>query len=146
MQFISIKCTSDLPGTTAVPQRLVRKILNGDFVDMSKLLPDSWRVEEMNTQSSSQRGGPCCGLVTYILIWLECFATLALSSHPDILTRHPTSLLTPGRLSEPARTLRAWHGYLMTPISEDKQRTRSPGTGATLTQQCLTKPSVAEQN
>ena len=78
--------TIDLPGTTAVPQRLVKKILNGDFVDMSELLPDSWRVEEMNTQSLSQRGGPRRGLVTDILIWLECFATLAsviTSKHPD---------------------------------------------------------------
>ena len=73
----STNITIDLPGTTAVPQTLVRKILNGDFVNMSELLPDSWRVEEMNTQSPSQKGGPHCGLVTDILIWLECFATLA---------------------------------------------------------------------
>ena len=44
---------------------------------MSDLLPESWRVEEMNAQSPSQRGGPRCGLVMDILIWLECFATLA---------------------------------------------------------------------
>ena len=37
-------------------------------------------------------------------------------------------MLTPGRLSEPTGTLRAWYGSLTTPISGDKQRTRSPGT------------------
>ena len=82
----STDITIDLPGTTAVPQRLVKKILNGDFVIMSELLPDSWWVEEMNIQLPNQKGGPRHGLVTDILIWLECFATLAsviTSKHPD---------------------------------------------------------------
>ena len=73
----SADITIDLRGTTVVPQRLVRKILNGDFVDKSELLPDSWGVDEMNKKSPSQRGGTHRGLVTDILIWQECFATLA---------------------------------------------------------------------
>ena len=34
-----------------------------------------------------------------------------------------------GQLSEPAGTLRAWHGSLTTPISGDKQQTRIPELG-----------------
>ena len=66
----------------------------------------------MNTQLPNQREGPRRGLVTDILIWLECFATLVsviTSKHPD---RHLISLLKPGILSESAGTLRAWHGLI----------------------------------
>ena len=68
----------DLPRTTAIPQRLVKKILNRDFVDMSKLLPDSWRVDEMNTQLPNQKGGP---LKTNFLFPFAYFSWSNIVSH-----------------------------------------------------------------
>lgn len=47
----------DLSGTTAVPERQVRMIMNGDFVGMPELRPHSWWVEEMYTHQPVKRIG-----------------------------------------------------------------------------------------
>ena len=67
-----------LPGFSSVPPKLIRRITSLEFVDMWELLPESWRVD-----SASQSG--CCphtkrprrGMVTDILVWAECYATMA---------------------------------------------------------------------
>ena len=54
-----------------------KKIIDREFIDMGQLLPDSWHVEEEEAMW-------CChqlkrrhrGLVTDILLWVECYSTM----------------------------------------------------------------------
>ena len=75
---------SALPGLPAVPQKVVKKILGGEYIDMAELLPDAWRMEEL--MFTSQSAQTCPGAVraanrkrpvTDILTWVECFSVLA---------------------------------------------------------------------
>lgn len=62
----------------AIPQKLCRRILELDYVEMSELLPETWGLESDTTL-------PCChegrrqsrrGPVTDILLWVECYSSL----------------------------------------------------------------------
>ena len=62
----------------AVPQKLSRKILDREYVEMSELLPETWGLESEATST-------CChdsrrqtrrGPVTDILLWVECYSSL----------------------------------------------------------------------
>ena len=74
-----------VPGMALIPPKLVQNILRGGFIDMYKLLPETWRAEEPKES--------CCrstrlkrGLVTDITLWTECYALLAAvlaMKHPD---------------------------------------------------------------
>ena len=61
-----------------LPSKLVKKILDLEFVEMAELVPDSWRTEEADYQCCSShnprisRRGP----VTNILLWVECYSSL----------------------------------------------------------------------
>ena len=74
---------SSLVGIPAIPQKIVQRILAGDYVDIAELCPDSWRMEELLFQQSS--GHTDCSAtprprkkpVTDILTWTECFSTMA---------------------------------------------------------------------
>ena len=65
------KTTSTL--SLAVPQKLLQKILDMEYVEMSELLPETWGLESGATSSCSHdscrqmRRGP----VTDILLWLN---------------------------------------------------------------------------
>ena len=64
-------------GVLPVPERVEKKLLNLEFVEMKELLPESWLVEEEETCRFTQslpkrRSGP----VTDILQWLQCFGTM----------------------------------------------------------------------
>lgn len=61
----------------AIPPKLIKKILELEYIDMSELVPDSWqfREEEQKCCHSShrpQRRGP----VSEILLWIECYSSL----------------------------------------------------------------------
>ena len=69
-----------------LPAKLVKRILDLEFVDMVELVPDSWRYQEEEAkcchQPKRQRRGP----VTDILLWVECYASLVevlCTGHPD---------------------------------------------------------------
>lgn len=62
-----------------LPQKVIKKILDLEYVEMSELVPDSWRFSEENMK--------CChaprrlskrGPITNILLWLDCYSTMAL--------------------------------------------------------------------
>ena len=60
-----------------LPEKLVRRILDREYVDMAELVPDSWRFqdEEQNKcchQNRRLRRGP----VTDILLWIKCYAPM----------------------------------------------------------------------
>ncbi len=60
-----------LPGIPAVPQKVSKKLLGGEYVDMAEMRPDAWRMEELmyagqsdtSTCSAASRGAnkkaPC---------------------------------------------------------------------------------------
>ena len=61
-----------------LPQKLIKKILDLEYIEMSELIPDAWRYNEEDNQCChsthcSARRGP----VNNILLWLDCFLTLA---------------------------------------------------------------------
>ena len=60
-----------------LPEKLVKRILDKEYVDMAVLVPDSWRFqdEEQNKcchQNRHLRRRP----VTDILLWIECYASM----------------------------------------------------------------------
>eukprot|EP00731_Ephydatia_muelleri_P001233 Em0001g1233a len=73
---------------TTLPARLVKRILDFEFVEMADLLPDAW-LEEPNTGNdglSATRWFVRRALISDITIWLEGFARLA----SVITSKHPT--------------------------------------------------------
>ena len=70
-----------------IPPKVVKKILNLEYIEMAELLPEYWGAEEpespccsIHTSKSSQRSP-----VTDILVWLDCYASLVsvlCSVHP----------------------------------------------------------------
>ena len=57
-----------------LPSKLVKKILDLEFVEMAELVPNSWKEEEANYQCCSTHTPrtPRRGPVTNILLWVEC--------------------------------------------------------------------------
>jgi hypothetical protein len=71
----------------SVPQKLIKKILDLEFVDMSELLPDTWRLqdEEESKCCHQPRRAPRRGPITDILRWVECYASFV----AILTTRYP---------------------------------------------------------
>ena len=64
----------------AVPARLVKKILRGDFVDMAELLRDNMEAERRRAGhdgETSQGSRPARREIPDILSWLHCFSLYA---------------------------------------------------------------------
>ena len=64
-------------GVLPVPERLAKKILNLEFVEMRELMPETWLMEEEERSRPTwclprQKNAP----VTDILQWLQCFAAM----------------------------------------------------------------------
>ena len=70
-----------------IPPKLMRKILNLEFTEMSELVPESWGMEsEMTSQCCHQaRPQPRRGPITDIILWLECYSSLV----AVLATRYP---------------------------------------------------------
>ena len=60
-----------------LPQRVVKRILALEFVEMAELLPDAWTDENTVPDSGQLHRRARHPPVTDILIWLECFSRLA---------------------------------------------------------------------
>ena len=63
--------------------KLVKQILNLEFVDIPELIPESWKFEEEATSSSCQHTHASHrGLVMDIRLWIERYSTVSvLASH-----------------------------------------------------------------
>ena len=59
-----------------LPQKLIKRILNLEFIDMSELIPESWKFMEEEISCCHQNRSSHRGLVTDILLWVECYSTL----------------------------------------------------------------------
>ena len=67
-----------IPGFSSLPPRLIRRIVAREFIDMSDLLPEAWRVDPAaQTACCPHTKRPRRAVVTDILIWAECYATMA---------------------------------------------------------------------
>ena len=42
--------TTEIQGIPAIPPKVIKRILEGDYVDMAELLPDTWGLEELMLQ------------------------------------------------------------------------------------------------
>ncbi len=70
----------------AIPPKLVKKILDLDFVEMGDLLPEAWGVEASQSCCPGSRRQTRRAPVTDILLWVECFSVLVsvlASKHPE---------------------------------------------------------------
>ena len=70
--------------STALPPKLVKKILELEFIDMAELIPNAWRYQEDDTTKCCHHS-PKRGPVTDILLWVECFSILA----GILMTKYP---------------------------------------------------------
>ena len=66
-----------VPGVPPLPQKIVKRILNLEFVEMHELLPDAWRAEEASKESCCRVSRPRRGPITDITLWAECFTAYA---------------------------------------------------------------------
>ena len=85
-----------------LPTKLIKRILDLEYIDMVDLIPDSWRLQEEEPskcchQSKRQRRGP----VTDILLWVECYATMV----EVLATKYPSKM--PGLMSYQRTIVRA---------------------------------------
>lgn len=73
--------------STSLPPKLVKKILDIEYVDMADLVPDSWRLQEDTNMSKCchQAKRPRRGPVTDILLWADCYATMV----SVLVEKHP---------------------------------------------------------
>lgn len=78
-----IKPPSFIP---AIPPKLLKKILEAKHIEMSELLPNSWRSEELDPLAKSLS---CRQSVTDIMVWMECFCTLAAVIASKYLDKSP---------------------------------------------------------
>ena len=83
----SIGSVHQAPFPQDIPPKVVKKILNLEYVEMAELLPEYWGADEPeshccnNQTSKALRRSP----VTDILVWLDCYAFLVsvlCSAHP----------------------------------------------------------------
>ena len=61
----------------SIPPKLVKRILELEFIDMGELLPDTWQIQDQEDQKCChQRPGRRRGPILDILLWVECFSTM----------------------------------------------------------------------
>jgi len=66
-----------MSGSQDLPPKLVKRILNLEFIDMSELIKDQWKPEEEEESNCCHHNWmPYRGPVTDILVWVECYSTL----------------------------------------------------------------------
>ena len=99
--------------TAALPPKLVKRILDLEFVEMAELLPDAWQDENTLSEPSHAHRRTRRPPVTEILPWLECFGRLAAvlcKKYPDKAAEfwaYQTSILRAARNFEGT----AWVAY-----------------------------------
>ena len=64
-------------GLATLPPKLMKRILQKEYVEMYEILPESWRLETEAAAPSGQGKRPRRGPITDIDIWCEFYAVLA---------------------------------------------------------------------
>ena len=72
-----ITSTATISQTMSIPQKILKRIRELDYIEMAELVPDNWRYGEEEQKCChqtrrSQRRGP----VSDILLWIECYSSL----------------------------------------------------------------------
>jgi len=61
----------------ALPAKLIKKIVELEYIEMSELLPEAWRSgQDEDQRCCHQRKGQRRGPVTDILLWVECYTSM----------------------------------------------------------------------
>jgi len=100
-----------LPGFSSVPPKLVKRLLEKQYVEMWEMLPETWQLEAESTCCRTKC--PKRSLVTDISVWTECFATMAAvlsSAYPDKAPHFFAYLRTITKASRTFDTT-AWASY-----------------------------------
>ena len=74
------------PNSTPIPQKIMRKIWNGEYIDMAELLPEKLHTGPQQEPHSADARKPRRKRVTSILQWVECFNAfigVMLAYHPS---------------------------------------------------------------
>ena len=83
---------------SSLPPKLIKKILDLEYVDMAELVPEFWRFQEEEQKCCHQvNRTPRRGPVTDILLWVECFASMVdilYRKYPDKTSHFMTYLKT----------------------------------------------------
>ena len=78
---------SSLPGFASVPSRLVKRIMSKEYIDMTEMLPETWRLEMLAASGCCPHAKrPRRGMITDILVWADCYASMAAilsSAYPE---------------------------------------------------------------
>ena len=61
-------------GLPPIPRKLADRILRGEFIDMQKLLPESWQVADQELEGPENRARGSRRRVLDIKVWVQCFA------------------------------------------------------------------------
>ena len=78
----------DMGNFQDLPPKLVKRILNLEFVDISELIPESWKLEDEVSSCCQHTRASRRGPVTDILLWIECYSTLV----SVLASRFPTKV------------------------------------------------------
>ena len=62
-------------GLPPIPGKLVRRIQNGHFIDMTELLPDNLEAANATDNDQSKAASRKHQDVTHIIDWIQCFST-----------------------------------------------------------------------
>lgn len=87
--IVPITSAATISQTMSIPQKILKRIRELDYVEMSELVPDNWRYGEEEQKCChqtrrTQRRGP----VTDILLWIECYSSLV----AVLGIQHPTKI------------------------------------------------------
>ena len=102
-------------GVLPVPERVEKKLLNLEFVEMKELMRESWLVEEEETcrftlSLPKRRSGP----VTDILQWLQCFGTMVGVLSQKFPMMVPDLMAYQSTIIKCSRDSMGWRGLSMT--------------------------------
>ena len=64
-------------GLATLPPKLLKRIVQKEYIEMYEILPESWRLETESASPSGQGKRPRRGPITDIDVWCECYAVLA---------------------------------------------------------------------
>ena len=100
--------TSVLSPTARLPRKLVEKIQNLDFIEISELLPEAW-IPDIDESQKPRRRSP----ISDILVWVECFILMAADLAEKFPTKAPQLFAYMRRIVHAARNYRgmAWVAY-----------------------------------
>ena len=63
-------------GLATLPPKLMKRIVQKEYIEMYEILPESWRLETESASPSGQGKRPRRGPITDIDVWWECYAVL----------------------------------------------------------------------